>query len=36
MVEKKTKGNLTEEEAQIMKNMLYDLKIIYVKEKDTK
>ena len=33
MLEEKTRGNLTEEEEQILKNILYDLRIIYVKEK---
>lgn len=33
MIEGKTKGNLTEEEEKILKNILYDLRIIYVKEK---
>jgi len=33
MMEKKTKGNLTKEEENMLKNILYDLKIIYVKEK---
>jgi hypothetical protein len=32
MLEEKTKGNLTSEEASILKNILYDLRIIYVKE----
>ena len=34
MLEEKTRGNLTEEEEQILKNNLYDLRIIYVKEKE--
>jgi len=33
MLEEKTRGNLTEEEEKILKNILYDLRIIYVKEK---
>jgi hypothetical protein len=33
MLEEKTKGNLTEDEENLLKNMLYDLRIIYVKEK---
>ena len=33
MIEEKTKGNLTTEEENMLKNILYDLKIIYVKEK---
>ncbi len=32
MLEEKTKGNLTHEEEQIMKNFLYELRMIYVKE----
>ena len=32
MLEDKTKGNLSEEEDKILKNVLYDLRIIYVKE----
>ena len=32
MIEEKTKGNLTTEEENMLKNILYDLKIIYVKE----
>lgn len=33
MIEEKTKGNLTTEEENMLKNVLYDLRIIYVKEK---
>jgi len=33
MLEEKTRGNLTEEEEAMLKNILYDLRIIYVKEK---
>ena len=33
MLEEKTRGNLTEEEEKILKNILSDLRIIYVKEK---
>lgn len=33
MIEEKTKGNLTKEEENLLKNILYDLRIIYVKEK---
>ena len=33
MMEEKTKGNLSKEEESMLKNILYDLKIIYVKEK---
>lgn len=33
MLEEKTKGNLTEDEAKMLKNILYDLRMIYVKEK---
>jgi hypothetical protein len=32
MLEEKTKGNLTEDEEGMLKNILYDLRIIYVKE----
>ncbi|NQT10342.1 MAG: DUF1844 domain-containing protein [Desulfobacteraceae bacterium] len=32
MLEEKTKGNLTTEEENMLKNVLYDLRIIYVKE----
>lgn len=31
MLEKKTQGNLTNEEENILKNILYDLRILYVK-----
>ncbi len=33
MLEEKTRGNLTKDEEGMLKNMLYDLRIIYVKEK---
>lgn len=33
MIEEKTKGNLTEDEASMLKHILYELRIIYVKEK---
>jgi len=32
MLEEKTKGNLTEEEAGMLKNFLYELRMLYVKE----
>jgi hypothetical protein len=32
MLEEKTKGNLTEEESEMIKSLLYDLRILYVKE----
>jgi hypothetical protein len=32
MLEEKTAGNLTAEETNLLKNILYDLRIIYVKE----
>ena len=32
MLEEKTAGNLTNEEMNLLKNILYDLRIIYVKE----
>ena len=32
MLEEKTKGNLTSDEEQLLKNILYDLRIRYVKE----
>jgi len=34
MLEEKTRGNLTKEEENMLKNILYDLRIIYVKEKE--
>ncbi|MBW2366716.1 MAG: DUF1844 domain-containing protein [Deltaproteobacteria bacterium] len=34
MLEDKTKGNLTEEEENLLKGILYDLKITYVKQKE--
>jgi len=33
MLEEKARGNLTEDEAVMMKNILYDLRMLYVKEK---
>ncbi len=33
MLEEKTKGNLTEDEEKMLKNILYDLRMIYIKEK---
>jgi len=33
LLEEKTKGNLTPDEESMLKNMLYDLRMIYVKEK---
>ncbi len=33
MLEEKTAGNLTKDEANLIKNILYDLRIMYVKEK---
>ena len=33
MLEEKTRGNLNADEAAMIKNMLYDLRILYVKEK---
>jgi len=33
MLAEKTKGNLTGDEENLLKNILYDLRIIYVKEK---
>ena len=33
MLEEKTKGNLTADESGMLKNILYDLRIIYVREK---
>jgi hypothetical protein len=33
MLEEKTSGNLASEEAGILKSILYDLRILYVKEK---
>ena len=32
MVEEKTRGNLTPDEEQLIKNILYDLRMRYVKE----
>ena len=33
MIEEKTKGNLTEDEATMLKNILYELRMLYVREK---
>lgn len=33
MIEEKTLGNLTNDEANLLKNILHDLRIMYVKEK---
>lgn len=33
MLEEKTKGNLSKDEETMLKNILYDLRILYVKEK---
>ena len=33
MLEEKTRGNLSSDEESMLKNILYDLRIIYVKEK---
>jgi hypothetical protein len=33
MLEEKTSGNLSKEEENMLKNILYDLRILYVKEK---
>ena len=33
MLEEKTQGNLTEDEGKMLKNILYDLRMIYIKEK---
>ena len=33
MLEEKTRGNLTEDEKSMLKHILYDLRMIYVKEK---
>jgi len=32
MLEEKTRGNLTQDEATMLKSILYDLRMIYVKE----
>lgn len=33
MLEEKTQGNLTSDEANILKNILYELRMLYIKEK---
>lgn len=35
MLEEKTRGNLTDDEASMVKNMLYDLRILFVKEQQS-
>jgi len=32
MLEEKTRGNLTDDEEKMLKNILYDLRILYIKE----
>ena len=34
MLEEKTKGNLSEDEEKMLKNILYDLRMIYIKQKE--
>lgn len=34
MLEEKTRGNLTTEEEQMLKHILYDLRMLYVKERE--
>jgi hypothetical protein len=34
MLEEKTRGNLTKDEENMLKNILYDLRMIYIKEKE--
>jgi len=34
MLEEKTKGNLSKEEENLLKNILYDLRMIYIKEQE--
>jgi hypothetical protein len=36
MIEEKTKGNLTGDETSLLKNILHDLRLMYVKEKEKK
>lgn len=36
MIEEKTKGNLTNDENQLLKNILHDLRLMYVREKEKK
>ncbi len=33
MMEKKTQGNLSDDEASMLKTMLYELRMLYVKER---
>jgi len=34
MLEEKTRGNLTKEEENMLKNILYDLRMLYIREKE--
>ena len=34
MIDEKTKGNLTDDEMNLLKNILHDLRLMYVKEKE--
>jgi hypothetical protein len=34
MIEEKTRGNLTDDEGNLLKNILHDLRLMYVREKD--
>lgn len=36
MIEEKTKGNLTDDETSLLKNILHDLRLMYVREKEGK
>ncbi len=36
MLEEKTRGNLTEDERRLLTNILYELRLLYVKEKGCK
>ena len=34
MLEEKTRGNLNEDEEQMLKSILYELRMLYIKEKE--
>ena len=36
MIEEKTKGNLSDDETSLLRNILHDLRLMYVKEKEGK